>query len=210
MKKTLGLAALALAVAAPAVQAQVKDTGSFLVRLRATHLDSSNTNDGQLKATLTSLGSSEASINNKWLPELDISYFFTPNVAVELILTYPQKQDLSATNLGVIGTFKHLPPTLSLQYHVTGMGSFRPYVGLGVNYTNISAVDILDGAVGLKHNSLGLAAQVGADIPLGGGWLINLDAKKVQIGTKVYLSGADKGKFKVDPTLLAIGVGKRF
>jgi hypothetical protein len=62
--------------------------------------------------------------------------------------------------------------------------------------------------VGLKHNSFGLAAQVGADIPLGGGWLLNVDAKKVQIGTTVYLAGADKGKFKVDPLLLAVGPGR--
>ncbi len=191
--------ALALVAAtAPAAYAQA-DQGNFIVRARAVHLDSADKDSTGLGLT----------INNKTIPEVDITYFFSPNLAAELILTYPQKQKVYS-NGSQIGTFKHLPPTLSLQYHVTGMGSFRPYVGLGVNYTNISAVDILDGAVGLKHNSLGLAAQVGADIPLGGGWLINLDAKKVQIGTKVYLSGADKGKFKVDPTLLAIGVGKRF
>lgn len=51
---------------------------------------------------------------------------------------------------------------------------------------------------------------MGADIPLGGGWLLNVDVKKVQIGTTVYVSGADHGKFKVDPTLVGIGVGKRF
>jgi len=214
MKKTLALAALALAVAAPAVQAQVKDTGSWLVRLRATHLDSSNTNDGQLKATLTSLGSAEASINNKWLPELDISYFFTPNVAVELILTYPQKQDLSATNLGVIGTFKHLPPTLTAQYHFTGLGGFRPYVGAGLNYTNIS--DVKWGAtaqslgLSLKRNSYGLAAQIGVDVPLSGGWLLNVDVKKVQIKTDVTSNGTKIGVFKVDPMLVSVGFGLRF
>jgi outer membrane protein len=199
MNMKLRWIALALVAAtAPAAYAQA-DQGNFIVRARAVHLDSADKDSTGLGLT----------INNKTIPEVDITYFFSPNLAAELILTYPQKQKVYS-NGSQIGTFKHLPPTLSLQYHVTGMGSFRPYVGLGVNYTNISAVDILDGAVGLKHNSLGLAAQVGADIPLGGGWLINLDAKKVQIGTKVYLSGADKGKFKVDPTLLAIGVGKRF
>lgn len=58
---------------------------------------------------------------------------------------------------GEIGTFKHLPPTLTLQYHVTGLPAVRPYAGAGLNYTNISAVSILDGAVGLKHNSYGWA-----------------------------------------------------
>jgi len=34
--------------------------------------------------------------------------------------------------------------------------------------------------------------------------------KKVQIATNVYLGGVDQGKFKVDPTLVGIGIGKRF
>jgi outer membrane protein len=145
------------------------------------------------------------------LPEVDISYFFTPNVAAELILTYPQKQTVNSKAVGGdIGSFKHLPPTLSVQYHFTELPGFRPYVGVGVNYTNLSEVKILNGAVNLKRNSYGLAAQVGADVPLGGGWLLNVDVKKVQIGTHVYLSGVDKGSFKVDPLLLSVGVGLRF
>lgn len=148
MKKLFGLAALALAVAAPAAIAQGADSGNWLVRARAVHLDSANQDDTGLGLT----------INNKTIPEVDISYFLTPNFALELILTYPQKQTvyLNGSN---IGSFKHLPPTLTAQYHFTGQGGFRPYVGAGVNYTNISAVHVLGGAVGLKHNSFGLAAR---------------------------------------------------
>ena len=190
--------AAALSAAAPAAFAQA-EKGDFIVRARAVHLDSANKDSTGLGLT----------INNKTLPEVDITMFFTPNLAAELVLTYPQKQTVYSKG-AEIGSFKHLPPTLTMQYHVTGLGSFRPYVGLGVNYTNISAVSILNGAVGLKHNSFGLAAQVGADIPLGGGWLLNVDAKKVQIGTKVLANDASVGKFKVDPLLIGIGIGKRF
>lgn len=191
--------AIAAALAAAVPLAQAQDKGTFIVRARAVHLDSANKDSTGLKLT----------IDNKTIPEVDISMFFTPNLAAELILTYPQKQKVFSDG-AQIGTFKHLPPTLTLQYHVTGLPGFRPYVGLGVNYTNISDVHVLNGAVGLKHNSFGLAAQLGADVPLGGGWLLNFDAKKVQIGTKVYVGGADKGKFKVDPTLLSVGLGYRF
>jgi outer membrane protein len=197
MKKFLGLAAIALAVAAPATFAQ--DTGNWIVRARALHLDSSNKDSTGLGLT----------IDNKTFPEVDFSYFVTPNFALELVLTYPQKQKVFR-NGAEIGSFKHLPPTLTAQYHFTGMTGFRPYVGAGVNYTNISDVSILNGAVGLKHNSYGLAAQVGADIPVGNGWLINLDVKKVQIATNVYLNSADQGKFKIDPLLISVGFGKRF
>lgn len=198
--KLRSIVAVAAAIAAmPAAWAQ--DSGSWIVRARAVHLDSANKDSTGLGLT----------INNKSIPEVDISYFFSPNLAAELILTYPQKQTVSSTAVGgEIGTFKHLPPTLTAQYHFTGLGAFRPYVGAGVNYTNISDVHILSGAVNLKRNSYGLAVQAGADIPVGGGWLINVDLKKVQIKTNVYQNGTDRGKFKVDPTLLGVGVGKRF
>jgi len=85
-------------------------------------------------------------------------------------------------------------------------------VGAGLNYTNISSVDLLGGAANLKRSSFGLAAQIGADVPLGNGWLLNLDVKKVQIKTDVLVgaSEANAGTFKIDPWLIGVGVGKRF
>lgn len=201
MKTVLGLAIFALASAAPVAQAQSHDSGLFILRARAAHLDSANKDS-------TGLG---LSINNKSLPEVDFTAFISPNLALELVLTYPQKQTVSSTAVGgEIGSFKHLPPTLTAQYHFTGLGSFRPYVGAGLNYTHISDVKILGGGVNLKRNSVGLALQAGADVPLGSGWLLNFDVKKLQIQTEVYLGGVDKGKFKVDPTLVSVGFGKRF
>ena len=200
MRKTLFALVAAATLAAP-LTASAQDSGNWLVRARAVHLDSANKDDTGLALT----------INNKWLPEVDISYFFTPNIAAELILTYPQKQTVYAGGTS-IGSFKHLPPTLSAQYHFTNLGAIRPYVGLGLNYTNISSVKLLGGGANLKRNSFGLAAQIGADFPIGGGWLLNVDVKKVQIGTDVLVGAteANAGSFKVDPLLISLGVGKRF
>jgi outer membrane protein len=59
-----------------------------------------------------SIAITDISVNDKWLPEVDISYFFTPNIAAELILTYPQRQDVSSTaHGGKLGTIK-VDPTL--------------------------------------------------------------------------------------------------
>lgn len=199
MRKTL-LALVAVAALAPTL-ASAQDTGNWLIRARAVHLDSANKDDTGLGLT----------INDKWLPEVDITYFFSPNIAAELILTYPQKQTVYS-NGTEIGSFKHLPPTLTAQYHFTNLGAFRPYVGLGLNYTNISSVDLLGGGANLKRNSYGLAAQIGADFPVGGGWLLNVDLKKVQIGTDVLVGATETnaGSFKVDPLLISVGFGKRF
>ena len=200
MHKTLIALATVAALAAPQLAA-AQDSGDWLVRARAVHLQSANKDS-------TGLG---LSINDKWLPEVDISYFVTPNVAVELVLTVPQKQTVYS-NGASIGTFKHLPPTVTAQYHFTGNSSFRPDVGAGLNYTNVSDVRLLDGGANLKRNSYGLALQVGVDVPVGDGWVLNLDAKKVQIKTDVLVGATETkaGTFKVDPLLLSVGFGKRF
>lgn len=224
-KSLIALAALA----AFAQFASAQDSGSWIVRARAVDLLSDNGNNAQLKSTLTAvttLTNPSASINDKWLPEVDITYFFTPNIAAELILTVPQSQTVYANFTGgkaAIGTFKHLPPVLSAQYHFTNVPAFRPYVGLGLNYTRISDVNVTVPAavtsgetqaaipLDLGRNRFGLAAQIGADVPLGGGWLLNFDVKKVQLNTDVKVKGGAKiGEFTVDPLLVSIGVGKRF
>ncbi len=212
------VAAAALVVAAAPQFAAAQDTGNWIVRVRATDLLSSNDNNSQLKSTMQALNFDHAEINDKWIPEFDISYFFTPNIAAELVLTYPQKQTLYAVaadgTKAELGTFKHLPPTLLAQYHFTGIQYVRPYVGAGINYTNITSVNLSAPAVGelnLSRNSFGLAVQAGADFPIGGGWLLNVDAKYVRISTDVLLANGTKvGEFGVNPWLLSVGVGKRF
>ena len=204
MKMTRKLIVAAVAAAClPFATAQAQDSGSWIVRGRVLNLDSANKDNTGL----------DLSVNNKTFPEVDITYFLNTNVALELVLTYPQKHDIRSAGTK-IGSLKHLPPTLSVQYHFP-MAGYRPYVGAGLNYTNFSKVDFIpavDSALGpsIKHNSFGLAFGAGVDVPMGGGWLFNLDVKKVQIKTDVSSFGTKVGTFKVDPVLFSLGVGKRF
>lgn len=202
MKKTLLAAAALCALTSGAAMAQnYPQDGKWMVRARAVHLDSANKDSTPL----------DLSVNNKMIPELDISYFFTPNFAAELILTYPQKHDVRAGG-AKIGSLKHLPPTLLAQYHFTQLGAFKPYVGAGINYTRFSSVKFdpaVDAALNpsVKKNSFGPALQIGFDYALDKNWSINFDVKKVYIDTNV--SGGI-GKFKVDPVLVGVGLGYRF
>ena len=199
MKKQLIAAAILSTLLSGAAFAQQTTEGPWMVRARAVHLESDNGDS-------TGLG---LSMNNKWIPEVDVSYFFSPNVAVELILTVPQKQTLTSSALNAkVGTFKHLPPTLLAQYHFP-MNGFKPYVGAGINYTRFSSVDLLPG-VTMDKESWGGALQVGVDIPLTKGVYLNLDLKKVMLRTDVKLAGAKIGEFKVDPLLVGVGLGWRF
>jgi outer membrane protein len=197
MNKNWIAAAAVAALLAPVAQAQTDDVGNWIVRARVLYLDPANDDDTGL----------DLSVNSKVFPEFDISYFFSPNLALELVLTYPQEHDVRAGGVN-IGSLKHLPPTLSLQYHFTGMG-FRPYVGLGVNYTRFSDIELPTG-VTIDRDSFGVAAGGGFDVPLGGGWLFNADVKYVQIGTDVSAGGTNLGRFGVDPWLFSLGIGKRF
>ncbi len=198
MKKQLIVIAALAACGMGAVQAQQAE-GPWMVRARAVHLDMANKDNTGLGLT----------VDNKTIPEVDVSYFFTPNIAAELILTVPQKQTVSSNGTS-IGTFKHLPPTLLLQYHFTGLTGYKPYVGAGINYTDISKVDLLGGAATLDSQSWGGALQAGVDIPLDKNWSINFDVKKVYIKTNVYAAGVNAGTLKLDPMLVGVGLGYRF
>ena len=207
MKKFLLAASLfALSTSAVFAQSTAADAGQspWLLRVRAVHIDSADKDSTPLNLSLS----------NKTIPEVDVSYFFSPNVAAELILTYPQKHDLRS-NGAKIGTLKHLPPTLLAQYHFTQFGKFKPYLGAGVNYTRFSSVNFDPAVVAalqpsIKKNSWGLALQAGFDYQLDQNWSLNLDVKKVQIKTDVRSFGNKVGSFKADPLLVGVGVGYRF
>lgn len=197
MKKRILAAAVLGTLLTSAALAQPAKEGPWMVRVRAVHLDSANGDTTPLSL----------SVNNKWIPEVDISYFFNKNMALELVLTVPQKHTLSSGTTE-IGTLKHLPPTLMAQYHFDA-GSYKPYVGAGINYTRFSSVNIAGGAT-LENDSWGPALQVGVDIPLRGNMYFNIDVKKVLIRTDVFAGTTNLGTFKVDPLLVGMGLGWRF
>jgi outer membrane protein len=199
MKKHI-LTALAIAAASLVSSqafAQAKE-GPWMVRARAVNLASDNKDSTGLNL----------SVNDIVLPEVDISYFFTPNIAAELILTVPQQHDLRAGGTK-IGTVTQLPPTLLLQYHFN-LDGFKPYVGAGINYTKFTGYDISVPGVTIDNSSTGGALQVGVDVPLGSGMYFNFDVKKVLIQTNVYANGTNLGTLKIDPVLVGVGIGWRF
>lgn len=203
MKTTMKTVLVAL-IALSAAQAMAQES-PWLVRARAVHVDPDN------KSTpLGGVGAADRlEVSSKTIPELDISYFLTPHIAAELVLTYPQKHKARLDG-AEIGTFKHLPPTLSLQYHFAPGAAISPYVGAGVNYTRMSSVKLLDGAGDLENDSWGLSLQAGVNFRLDEHWSINADVKKIKLRSDVYVSGANASHLKVDPVLFGLGVGYRF
>lgn len=142
--------------------------------------------------------------------ELDFSYFLTNNLALELILA-TKKHEVTAGGTPV-GTVKHLPPTLTLQYHFMPDGAFRPYVGAGLNYTRFYDVNLGGGALTVDSSSWGGAIQAGVDIPINKTFFLNVDVKKIWMDTdvKVVATGATAANLKINPVILGVGVGMKF
>jgi outer membrane protein len=203
MKKLAILTLLAAALAAPSLRAE---EGPWMVRLRAVAIQPANKSDAA-----PGIPADAIHVSNKTIPEVDFSYFFNPNLAAELILTVPQEHDVTLSGTK-IGTFKHLPPTLTAQWHFLPGETVNPYVGAGLNFTLISDVKLANGALDLDKSSLGLAAQAGVDFKVAKNCYINLDVKYVQLKTdvKVAATGAKVTTVKVDPMLYGVGIGYRF
>ena len=168
-------------------------------------------------------------IGDQYVPELDITYFFNDNIAVELILavtphdvdavgvTVPGALDNATVDLGDVWL---LPPTLTLQYHFDTGTQFKPYVGAGVNATFFFDEDKGSVADGIDYDpSFGGALQVGVDYDLDGepgGWLLNADIKKVWINTDVTvdfttaLGATVDADVDINPTVVGIGFGYKF
>jgi outer membrane protein len=207
MRHSLKLTALGLGLCAAFPVLAQQAEGSWLIRARAVHLGFDNGQSSGLKHTLAG---TKVEANDRWIPEVDISYFFTRNIAAELVLTYPQKIHIDVGGHRA-GTIKALPPSLLAQYHFTNFGAFKPYVGAGLNYTIFSKrSNILDHAASVSKDSFGLVGQVGFDYAFSRNWSLNVDAKYVQMDTDVKLNGSKIGSIDLNPWLIGVGVGYRF
>lgn len=211
--------ALLIALAVPfcmnAQDKQSTDSESFSkwqVRLRALVVSPDES------ATIETIGG-DVDISTSVIPELDITYFFTKNIAAELVLG-TTKHDVHAVETAVgkidLGSVWLLPPTLTLQYHFTGH-TLKPYVGVGVNYTIFYGIKEGPVADDIEYdNSIGFAFQLGLDYDINDQWFLNVDLKKVLMNSDATINattalGATVGAdVDINPLLIGLGVGYRF
>ena len=136
-------------------------------------------------------------------------YFVANNVGVEVLAALPFQHDISVDGVGKVGSTKHLPPTVSLQYHF-GQGKVKPFVGVGLNYTTFFSTKSEGAIAGTNldlSDSWGLAAHLGVDFKVGEKGAIRVDYRKIDIDTKVKLNGANlgtKNTVNIDPSVYGI------
>jgi outer membrane protein len=203
MRNVIKIAVLSVAISAAFPAMAQQEEGSWLVRARAVDVLFDNGQSKTVKAL-------DVNADDRWIPEADISYFFTKNIAAELVLTWPQNVNINAGNTK-IGQIKALPPSLLVQYHFTDLGAFKPYVGVGVNYTRFYNIHNFDlPGVHIDQDSFGLVGQVGLDYVIDKNWSVNIDAKYIHMNTEVHSGSTNLGKLDLNPVTVGIGVGYRF
>ena len=148
-------------------------------------------------------------VEESYMVTFNGTYFITDQWAVELLAALPFEHDIDAKHGGKIGEVKHLPPTLSAQYHFLPNNNIRPYVGAGFNYTFLYEED-LDGADLDLDNSAGWAAQIGVDIDISDKLFMNAEVRYLDIDSDAKVNGVSIGTIEIDPLLFGINVGFRF
>jgi outer membrane protein len=141
------------------------------------------------------------------------TYLFAPNWGVEVLAGLPFKHDINLNAGGKAAETKHLPPTVSLQYHFNPSGAVRPYVGAGLNYTlffNEKTTGALSGSKLELDPSFGVAAQAGLDVAIGSDWFVNAEVRWIDIDTDAKLNGAGLGTVELDPFVYGLSIGRRF
>lgn len=178
-------------------------------------------------ATISAIGG-DVSISDDLIPELDITYFFTKNIAAELILgttkhdVHTVGSDLSPIGGGIanvdLGSVRLLPPTLLAQYHFYPNETVKPYIGAGINYTLFYDVDAGNTVKDVEYdNALGFAFQIGSDFFFTDNFFVNLDVKYILLKTDVTVDASNlaaglsiPAEVEINPLLVGLGFGYRF
>ncbi len=159
---------------------------------------------------------------------LNFVYFFDSNWAVELLAATPFTHDVTIQDpnsvLGVDGAklaeVTHLPPTLSALYYFDTGTAFKPYVGLGINYTIFFNEEFEQAPkdLGLTNleldGSFGYALQAGADYHINDKWHVNASVRYIDINSDASfdVSGNNIGSasIDVDPMVYSVMLGYKF
>jgi outer membrane protein len=209
MARNLLAAAVLSAIAATPAVAQ--ESGDWQFRIGPGYIATDTDND-DLVFEGTRLDNFRIDVEDKAGLVFDLTYFVSPNWALELLASAPFEHEIDGAGelgaLGEIGDTKHLPPTLSLQYHFLPDQTFRPYVGAGLNYTlffddstnaglHEGVVATANGALGTNFSggntnlsiddSFGLGLQAGVDVDVTENLFWNFNVRWIQINVDADL-----------------------
>jgi len=206
MRKTspLLLSSLAAALALCAAPAMAQSKGDWTITA-GVHQVAPKSDNGTLSGGL------KVDVDNDIKPTITGEYFIADNLGIEVLAALPFKHDINIAGLGRVGSTKHLPPVVSLQYHFNSAGKVSPFLGLGLNYTTFFSEETGGALAGSKlklDDSWGLAAHAGLDVALSEKGALRVDVRWIDIDSEVRLDGQKLGTVNIDP--LAYGLSYVF
>lgn len=198
MKKLTALT-LATALTAVAAPALAQDKGDMTLGIGVGYIQPTDS------YSTTAAGALRADGNAR--PTLTFEYFIADNVGIEVLAATPFEHDIQLQGTGDVAKAKHLPPTISLQYHFTNNSRMTPFVGAGINYTHFwdeKGTGPLAGTAVSLDDSWGYALHAGIDFAVSEKAAIRTDVRYIDIETDATIGGAAVGKVKIDPVVFGV------
>lgn len=206
MIRRLAPLAAAIALAGLATPAFAQEAGTWTLGV-GVHQVNPKSDNGSLVG-----GALDVEVGSNVRPTITAEYFIRDNLGIEVLASWPFEHDIDINGLGNVGSTKHLPPTVSIQYHF-GEGKVRPFIGAGVNYTYFFSEDTNGALAGSDlelDSSFGLAAHAGLDFKVGEKGSLRVDARWIDIDTDVKVDGTDVGTVNIDPLVYGVAYVMEF
>ncbi len=191
---------LAAALASVAVPALAQSQGDMTLGLGAHYIDPTDSFSAP----------STARVGENIRPSLTFEYFAIDNVGIEVLAAWPFKHDLQAAGAGDIGSTKHLPPTVSVQYHFANSTIMTPFVGVGLNYTHFWDEKLDSGTPIKLDDSWGVALHAGVDVAISEKGSLRADVRYIDIDTDATIGGVSAGSVELDPWVFGAAYVHKF
>ena len=159
----------------------------------------------------------DAKVNDATTVVFTYEYEIKPDVGIELVLGVPPKITATATGsvafLGEVLSARNVAPTVLVNYHFGKAGdTWRPYLGMGINYTKFTNTSTPYGWNVKLTDSVGLAVQAGIDYAYDKQWGGYASIARVDVKSKLVATGATVLQSTIDfrPWTYSVGLSYRF
>jgi outer membrane protein len=141
-----------------------------------------------------------------------------PNLGVELVLGYPPTiKGNAAGSVAFLGddilSAKNVSPTLLLNWHFGEAGdTWRPYVGIGVNFTRFTDIKSSLATDVQMSDSWGIAGQVGINYAIDKNWGLFGSIAALKVKSDLVAAGSTVLTTTIDfrPIVYSLGVSYAF